>query len=170
MMGRGMVNQSVPQTPKEFVKAMSIIHGAFIAGLLLFGLAAVILKGSRQTSIKLTNDPFIIVVPLLAVAGLLAGKLIFKNQLSRLDNELSLKEKVKGYQAATITRFALLEGPALFAIVAFILSWNMFFLLIAGVLIVYFSFLKPTKLRTETDLKLSDEEKLVFDRQDEILR
>jgi hypothetical protein len=107
---------------------------------------------------------------LLAVVSLVAGQLIFKNWLARISNEIFLKEKIKGYQSATIIRFALLEGSALFAIVAFILSLNMLFLIIAGVLIVYFGFLKPTKPRTETDLKLSYEEKLVFDREDDVLR
>lgn len=164
-----MVNQNVQQTPKGFLKVLSIIHGAFITGLLLFGFVAVLIKCNHQMSVKLTNDPFIMVVPLLAAAGLIAGQLIFKNQLSRLNNE-SLKEKIKGYQSATIIRFALLEGPALFAIVAFILSWNMLFLGIAGALILYFSSLKPTRPRTETDLNLSYEEKMVFDREDEVLR
>ena len=148
---------------------MSVIHNAFTAGLYLFGFTAVLLKGQRQMSVKSTNDTFMFVVPLLAVVSVIAGHLIFKQLLGNLNNELSLKEKIKGYQSATIIRFALTEFPALFAIVAFMLTRNILFLVIAGLLIVYLRFLKPTKPRTEKDLNLSYEEKLIFDREDEML-
>lgn len=165
-----MTNQNVPLTPKGFLKTLSIIHGALIAGLILFGFMTVLLKGRSQIHANNKSEAFVFVVPLLAAAGVIAGQIIFKSRLESLDTQSSLKEKLKAYQAATITRFALVEGPALFGIVAYLLNWNILFLIISGLLILYLLFLKPTRARTEMDLKFSYEEKLIFDMEEEVLK
>jgi hypothetical protein len=67
----------------------------------------------------------------------------------------SIQEKLAGYQSALITRFMLIQGPAAFAIVAYIISGNIFFLFITGLMSVYFIFLRPTREKIESDLSFS---------------
>lgn len=164
-----MVQSDIAQTPKTFLKTISIIHLALIAGQVLFAITALGIKTKHQTDVRNSNEVFMFIVPLLALAGFVAGQLLFKQQVNKLSGETSLKEKIKGYQGAVIVRFALLEGPSLFAIAAFLMTKNLLFLLVSGVIILYFISLRPTKERTENDLNLSFEEKLTFGREDEIL-
>jgi hypothetical protein len=165
-----MRNQSIELTPKGFLKSMSIIHGAFIAGLVMFAFAAIVLTAKKQTHPTRSGDAYAVAVPLIAVAGLIASNLIFRNKVSKLNNESSLKDKITGYQSAIIARFALIEGPALFGIAVFLLTKNWLYLIISGLLILYFVSLRPTKAKTENDLNLSYEEKLVFDKEEEIIK
>jgi hypothetical protein len=164
-----MVQSDITQTPKTFLKTLSIIHLALIAGQVLFAITALGIKTKHQTDVKNSNEAFMFIVPLLALAGFVAGHMLFKQQVNKLSGETSLKEKIKGYQGAVIVRFALLEGPSLFAIVAFLLTKNLLFLLVSALIILYFISLRPTKEKTENDLNLSYEEKLNFDKEDESL-
>jgi hypothetical protein len=80
--------------------------------------------------------------------------------VGNLKNKTTLLEKLTGYQAALIVRFALLEGPSLFAIVVFTLTNNWFFLLISVCIIVYFITLRPGTEKVADDLQLNYDEKL----------
>lgn len=54
----------------------------------------------------------------------------------------------------------------MFAVVSYELSRNLYFLIIAGLLILYFISIRPTKDKIETDLDLSYEDKLTFESED----
>jgi hypothetical protein len=62
-------------------------------------------------------------------------------------------------------RAALLEGPALLAIVAFYLTKDLLFMGVAIVLIFIFAFLRPTASGVIQDLELSGEEREVVNRE-----
>jgi len=84
---------------------------------------------------------------------------MFKKQLDLAVAKSSLNEKLGGYQTALIIRFALLEGPSLFGIVSYLLSGNLLFLAISGLIILYFITIRPTRDKVETDLNLDYQEK-----------
>jgi len=161
-----MVNQNLPKTPKTFLRTISIIHIALILGLILFGAVSISINSNRNTLSYNANDPFSFIAPLLAGGGFAAGIFLFKKQLINAQNQVTLKEKLALYQAALIQKFALVEGPAMLAIVLYNLSGNLYFLIIAGLLISYFISIRPTKDKIETDLNLGYEDKITFDSED----
>lgn len=163
-------NDNVKQTPAGFLKLISIIHLALLGGQMVFGIVAFAQSTKMYFDIKNNGDPFIFIAPLLAIGGIVAGNLIFKQLLIALESKVSLSEKMMGYQTALIIRFALLEGPSLFGIVAYMISGNLFFLAITVMLMLYFLSLRPTKDKMENDLNLGFEEKMDFLFEDEAIK
>jgi hypothetical protein len=157
-----MINkQSVVQNPNTFVKTISIIHLALIAGQIIFAAAAFMTTKNHTTS--KSDDVFIYVAPIMAFSGFAISNILFKTLVNKIDGQSPLKTKLAAYQSALIVRFALLEGPSLFAIVSFMLTGNLIFLGISGAIIAYFIYLRPTKQKTEDDLNLGYEEKAELD-------
>jgi len=161
--------QNVDLTPQKFLRTLSIIHLALITGQILFALVTIFLNSDKDIVIRYTNDVFVNVLPILTIAGILTGKILFKKQLIALQSKESLKEKLTGYQSAFIVRLALLEGPCLFGIVCYLLTGNLFHIIIAGLIILYFISLRPGKEKVETDLALPYEQKVQFDKSEEIV-
>jgi hypothetical protein len=106
------------------------------------------------------EDKFVFIVPVLALGGFFGGYLIFKKQKYVLREKDTLSEKMTGYQSALITRFTLLVAPSLFAVVAYILSGNIFFLFITATMAMYFMFLRPTREKIENDLRFDFNDQL----------
>jgi hypothetical protein len=94
--------------------------------------------------------------------GFFGGYLLFKKQLKVIRFKSPMSEKLSGYQNALIIRFALLEIPSLFAIAAYMLNGNLFFLAVSGFLMVYFVFLRPTTEKVDTDLQLELDDPMRF--------
>ena len=158
-----MTNPNRPLEPKGFLKTITIIHAALAIGVILFCAVAFSQNSNRNTLSYNTNDPFTYVALILAIGGIAVGIFIFKKQLANAQSRSDLKEKLGLYQAALIQRFAFIEGAGMFTVVAYDISANLFFLIIAGLLIAYFITIRPTKDRLVTDLNLSYEDKIIFD-------
>lgn len=161
-----MVNQNLQTTPKTFLRTISIIHLALNLGLILFGAVTFVINSGRNIFNYNTNDPFVIISPLLAIAGIAGGIFLFNRQVASAQDKDTLKGKLAIYQGALIQKYALVEGAAMFANVSYELSRNLYFLIITGLLILYFISIKPTKDRLETDLNLSYEDKIIFEGED----
>jgi len=164
-----MANQISPQTPKSYLKVNSIIHLALFMGQLLFGVLVMLEVPQKGIDITNTNNPFLFVVPVVAIGSLILSTILFKKNLGMAINNPTLKGKLMGYQTALITRFAPLEGASLFGIVAYLQTGNLLFILITGLIMLYFLSLRPTKDRIANDLNLSYEDKMLFD-SDEVLK
>ena len=162
-------NKILKQTPESALKLLSIIHLAFLAGQMLFGLAAFAQSSRMYFGVMNMNDQFGFIAPVMAFGGFMGGYLIFKKQIQDLRDKNTLSEKLLGYQSALISRFILLEAPSLFAILAYMISGNMFFLFISGSLVMYFLFLRPTKDKIENDLCFNFKSKLAYLNQEELV-
>jgi hypothetical protein len=157
-------------TPQGFIKSMSVIHLALLAGQVVFGIVAFAQSGKVYFGIRDTGDVLIFIVPVVAIGGFVAGYVLFQQQLIALRNKNSFGEKIIGYQTALIVRFALLEGPSLLAIVAYLLNGNLYYLSIAGLLVLYFLTLRPTLEKVENDLDLNFTERIEFLDKDDLIK
>jgi hypothetical protein len=155
------------QTPESALKLLSIIHLAFLAGQMIFGLVAFMQSSGMYFGVMNMNDKFGFIAPVMAIGGFMGGYLIFQKQLESLNNKSSLSEKLLAYQSALISRFALLGTPSLFAIIAYAISGNMFFLFISGALGIYFLFLRPTRDKLESDLHFNFKNQFAYLQQEE---
>ena len=163
-------NKSNRPSPESFLKSISIIHLALLAGQVIFAIVAYAQSVKVFFGISYMDDVFMYIVPLAAIFGFIAGYSIFKKQLAAIRSKNSLGEKIIAYQTALIIRYALLEGPCLLAIVAYLLNNNLFYLVVAGLLILYFIFLRPTMEKVENDLDLNFNEKIEFLGEDEVIK
>ncbi len=142
-------------TADSTLKTLAFTHVALLAFQMLFAIVAFAQTSRVYFGVMNMNDQFVFIAPVLALGGFLGGYLIFKKQKYLLREKESIQERLTGYQSVLITRFMLLQGPAVFAIVAYILSGNIFFLFITGLISVYFIFLRPTREKIESDLRFS---------------
>ena len=148
-------------TPDNTLKTLAFTHVALLAFQMLFAIVAFAQTTRIYFGVLNMDDQFVFIVPVLALGGFFGGYLIFKKQKYVLREKESIQERLAGYQSVLITRFVLLQGPAVFAVVAYILSGNIFFLFITGLMSVYFIFLRPTHKKIESDLRFSFDSPLI---------
>ncbi len=153
-----MYSQKQLTNPQAFIKTTIIIHLAMFMGQVTF--AAVVLFITKEPFINLRpgSDPFFYIAPLLVLFGMVGGSFFFKQMLTKALEKPSLMEKLTAYRAALIIRYAFGEGPSLFCIVCMMLTHNIYYLVWAGISILYFIMIRPSKFKTQDDLNLAYEE------------
>jgi hypothetical protein len=158
-----MANPIQQQTPQTYLKTIGVIHLALILGQVMFGVLIICQTRQSILFIPKANDSFFIVAIILTITAIAGGTFWFKQNIDNATSKDSLKQKLMVYQTAFIKRFALLDGASLFAIVVSSVRGNLFYLLIAGAIILFMLVLRPTKDKIENDLNLSYDDKMQFD-------
>ncbi|WP_426090478.1 MFS transporter [Flavobacterium sp. DSR3-2] len=124
----------------EKIKVLQIIHLAISAGTVI---AYLFIGQLSIESLKIefidSSDLIYFAIPILAF---FVSNFLFQSQLKQVDVKLKPEDNLPIYQTASIIRWAILEGSALFFL---FLKQD---LLILGILIiVYLLFLRPTEDR-----------------------
>ena len=109
------------------------------------------------------NGIFQMVVPVVVIGGLIGSILLTKNRLQAIREKTDLKGKMADYRATQILKYALIEGPSLLAIVAYLLTGSMYLLGFAAIMIVALYMNRPTRDAAANDLELSIDERAVID-------
>ncbi len=149
---------------KNYINTLSLIHGALTMGLILFAAITVFLNRSNSSTNSVTDldNILVYIVPAMAVFGLMASMFLFKNKVKSAKSKDALQKKLYDYRVATIIKLALIEGPALLSIIAYLITGSNLFLGMAAALILYFILQRPSKNKVVMDLDLnrSDSEQL----------
>lgn len=154
-------------TSKSYLTSLKIIHFALTAGVVFFMLIAIALQFTGfEPELKELEEILLAITVAGAVAGVFTGNLLFRKRLEQLVELKGLKEKLMGYQSALIIKYALVEGPAFFSVVAYLLTANLLFPAITLVLISIFILYAPGKDKFIGDLNLSRKESEIFDKPD----
>lgn len=153
------------QTSKEYFKMLSLIYFALIIMQLVFGVVAYIYTitgGSITTQGGELRRIFIYIVPLVVIVGFSSSNIFFKSKMIAIKTKSVLAEKTAAYRGTLILRYALLEAPYFFAIVAYLLTNDLIFLGFGALIIVFFLTIRPTREAVAVDLELNaaDKEKL----------
>ena len=135
--------QPVEQTSKEYFKILKIMHLALLIGLSAFTLIVYLLSinGGIIADNSDLDNLFQYIAPTLIVSGIIASYLIQKNKVNKIKLKTNVIEKLTDYRSAFIIKFALLEAPAFFAIVIFILTANLIYLVYIMPIIILFTLL-----------------------------
>jgi len=159
------------QTSQEYFKLMQIIYFALITGQIIFAIISFYLSntGNFDFSTKELDKIFIYIVLIFVVGGFSGSTLFFRYKLSRIKNKTSLIEKMTEYRSALIIRYALLETPSFFSLIAYLLTGNILFLGLSAIIILFFLTIKPTKNRTIFELKLNVNERQTINNNNAII-
>lgn len=146
------------------LKVMQLIHVSFCLFLVLFGLTVFFL-GKETMYFNLSADSGKTIYPLfpiMTIILLLLGSFLYNRLLADINLQLPFEEKLTWYQVVFIIRAAFFEVSGLMNIVGFIVSKNSVFLIIAGIVMVVFTALRPTKnsLINALNLRYPDTENL----------
>ncbi|MBK7099106.1 MAG: hypothetical protein IPH58_13080 [Sphingobacteriales bacterium] len=152
----------IKQTSKQYFSGLRILHMAFFAGLILFSAVSffLVFTGSMGKNSEL-NGILTILVPGLLVAGIISSYFIAKNRLSTLVDK-NLNEKLSGYRVVMILKIALLEGPALFAIISYLLTGNNLCLGLAMLAVLLILFINPSREKVAEELNLSTQDRALI--------
>lgn len=138
-------------------KMMGVIHYALLFGILLFAAVVYFIRPISEVQDGL-YDIFRYAIPAVAIFAVLGGRFICNPIFSAASQKESLGEKLDVFRTGMIIRWALVEGAALFAIVAYMLTNNFTMLIVAISLAVYMLTLRPTPETAGAALKLSESE------------
>ena len=158
-----------PITPNNFLKTFKILHLALLIGMLFFGVVVYMQNDSWELTFFDAEDVFLYLSPVLAIGGIVVGNIIFKKFIEKARLQPTLNLQLQGFQSASVIKYSLVEGPALFSLVSAMISSNLFFFIIAGVLSGYLFSLRPTKDKIVNQLKLNHEMKTRFNSGDQTL-
>jgi len=98
------------------------------------------------------------VIALFMAAGAISsGTGIFKKRLTLLKEQplISTEEKLNSYRLGCILRWGLIEIASFFSIICLFLTGNYAFLVLGGVLIIYFAMQSPSKTKVAQHLDIS---------------
>lgn len=129
-------------TSKQYFSTLKIIHFAMTMGQILFASVTLLLVYGNNSSViqKPLSEVMIFVYLVLAVIvfGILGSIIAYNYQIGKVGEATSLTDKTVRYQTAFIMRMAFIEAPSLMSIVLFLISGNVLFIGLAGLLILYF--------------------------------
>lgn len=135
---------------EQQLKVFKIIHLGLISGLILAYYFLGDLGNLKELAFPTINSENYIYL-FIPIAAFIISNLLFKHFVSKIDNNLSVQQKLVSYQSASIIRWAILEGAAFMILLIY-----PEFILFGLLLIVYLALLIPTETRIKKDLNLFD--------------
>ncbi|MGE0019230.1 MAG: hypothetical protein AB7S72_06155 [Draconibacterium sp.] len=157
-------------TSKSYFTSLKIIHFALTAGIAFFMLIAITLQFTGfEPELKEMEMILLGITVFAAASGIFTGNLLFRKRLEQLVELKSLEKKLLGYQSALILKYALVEGPAFFTIVGYLMTANIMFPVITVLLIFTMVLFAPRKDKLISDLNLSNRESAILENQDAVI-
>jgi hypothetical protein len=146
-----------------YLKSLRIVYFALAMGIVLFLLVTLLLNKLNgpfaETNVSPTQRaPFLIVLIVLTGATFMVYRAIFPQKRTAIQSMPSLDRKLAAWRELCVLQGALIEAPAFFALVLFMLL-GVYVLLIwpvAGMIIFWLSQPTRDKLISEADLSSSE--------------
>lgn len=137
----------------ERFRALTIIYIALGAGMVI-SIALFYFMLASGTAVGLdagTSDILKIVVVVIAMSGFGAGKFIYGMNAKKSQELTDPVAKFNSFQTTCIITWALLEGPGIFASVAYFMSGDSIFLAFFSMIFLGYIFNKPTVAKFQQD-------------------
>lgn len=158
-------------TTAAFLKNMKIVFVALaIIQIMLAVIAFVLISTGLSLNGKDLTPAFNYLIPALCTAMVFVSLITFKNKINTIDSNLSLNDKLNVYRGLYVTRWALIEGPVIFTIIAYLLTGAQMFLIIVVVMLLVFISLYPSIQKILKELSLSSEEQDILNDPNGIIR
>ncbi len=153
----------------NYLKSLRIVYFSLAMGIVLFLAVSLFLNKVNgpfaKTEIsQVERAPFLITLIVLTGAIFIVYRNIFPKKLDAIKALPALDRKLEAWRELSILRGALIEAPAFFAIVIFLLLGNFALLIwpIAGIVLFWLS--QPTRESLISEAKLSSREIEEFDK------
>ena len=150
-------------TADQYIKSNNILFLALLGGQMFFGFLIVFLEPTFDISLETAvKELLLIMLSIFAIAAFLASHLLFKMRINAIRKIADLPRKLRYYRSAIIIRFALLEMAFFMSLIAYLLLSEILFLVLAGLVLLWFVMQRPTVQKISTDLNLTHEEPNFF--------
>ena len=142
------------------LKTLQIITMALCTGVILFLAVTFFLNQDKEMTMGPVLDkdaPLFYAGVILAAAAIVFSTVLYRSMLAKIDPSLPIPGKMAQYASATITRYALLEGAALFNTVIFLLTACLINAGITAILVIIMIKVKPTLAQVMNDLNIDED-------------
>lgn len=123
------------------------MHTAFLYAQVIFAITIYFVADKNSSLFNEETSKIVeTVAALFTLTSVFTGFMLFKKKVQILKDDvvISVAEKLQQYSTSSIIKFAMLEAPSLFAVLAFFLTGNIYFIYLAIILIVVFAAQRPT--------------------------
>ena len=152
------------QQPKDFIKSLQIIHFSLLFLVIAFA-AYVAISSKDGLFFSYEEDKaFLYLAIIISFIGNLASKFLYGKLISQISSKASLNQKAIKYSTAHIFRVAMLEFPALMCAIFVMQSFNSFYFILVGILVLMMLAIYPTKQKFEKDVPLTSKEKSILEK------
>ena len=144
------------QTFENDFRVTYLIFFALAAGqLLILIMFLFLINGVEIPDDNPIDNIFTFIVPMVGLTSMFASKILYTQNILKVQQTDSISEKLKKYRSFKIISWAILEGAALFSLVAFFLTAN--YLYVAVFIFVYgfFLFIRPSKEGFVLDMQIT---------------
>jgi hypothetical protein len=151
----------VPDNNTGIFKSLQTVHRAMLLGIILFAIIAFYLNyaGSLTPALQQHDQALQVVAIVLSLSGFFIGNALFKKRIFQLRTfGGDMNNKLSTYRSVCLLQWILLEAPALFATICFLLVGNYAFLALAAALMILFAINVPTKIKMAMLLQIREEE------------
>jgi hypothetical protein len=152
------------QTSVAYFRSLQTIFNGAAFTQIFFSIVAIAIHMNKKIDFGTfhPNEFLSYLVPAAIVGGIIASYLTQQHRLKMIQSKDNLIDKMTAYRSSLIIRYALLEGPALFALAAFWVSGNFMFFGFALLNTGLFMFCMPSKRRVINELQLNNDELLAI--------
>jgi hypothetical protein len=148
----------LPGTIREFVFRLTILHLAMVAGVVLFIAVSFFIQQNEAIRSPGLMPLANILVPVAAVLAVFASEGVFRFLMGKLEMDMPFHIKLHRFMSGCIIRYAVVEAGALFATIMYLLTGDLKALVIAGALVIWYFFIRPSAAQISTVIPLSQEE------------
>jgi len=142
-----------------YLRQLTILHAALVMGVALMGIVMYFVASPADTEgVAPTTSIPSWVASAFAIGGVLASSFFFRLQVQNAKKQSNLADKLAIYRGGAILRYALIEGPALYSFVAYLLEGRFYNLALGGLLMIVLFLYRPSKDRIINDLALNAKE------------
>ena len=152
------------QTSKEYFLSLQVIHAAMLIGQVIFIGVAYLINLSNEGGLAGENaadftSSFQIIAVVLVLGGVIGSLSLSSSRLKSIRNKVGLRAKLLDYRSLLIMKYALLEAPCLTTIVFYLITGNLFFLMVVLPILLLFFMGRPSKEKAIADLALKNKER-----------
>ena len=149
---------SFMQTASSYMRQLNILYAALALGQLIFFVVASQIGGISPE----LHEMFRYIVPAVLVGAVLGASFLYMNRMTSIKSDQSLSKKLDGYRTANILRWACLESGAMFSLVGYFLTGNVWYAYLFAAALLPFIINRPTLDKCMSQLPLTDREKLIL--------
>ena len=146
---------------RSYFLTLNILFFGLVMGPAMLAVVAMVLI-QTGTFIPLTDDVlgtvFGIAVPAVGIGAFYASKILFEKRMPAVIARPTLDEKLEGYRIELILKYTLLESPAIFAFLAFMLTGTMLFFALGAAILLFMVLVRPTRDGAVMHLALGGDE------------
>lgn len=148
-------------TTGKYLLQLWLFFGVLTAGILVGGVLLTFVK-SVITMVPVSHDMMYllsVVVPVFSLIVVLLSYYLYKQTLKKAEPEHNLSEKLKVYKRAALQKYVLTNAAAMFPVVAYFITDNLYLLAFAGMGILEMIRFRPSVVRIQKDLPLDAAER-----------